>query len=331
MGGPVVLRSTSDFRPAAWCPGPHAQTIFGSLLRPVLAPPLIRERWETPDGDFIDVDRLSGAAQSPLLVALHGLEGSSRSRQILGFLSAAQQAGWQGLAVNFRSCSGQPNRLPRSYHGGETSDLEWIVTRLIDENPKRTLFCVGASLGGNILLKYLGERAGALPPQLQAAAAISTPFDLARSARAIEKGFARVYMKRLVSNLKAKTRTKLKQFPRLVDSGALESIQTVAEFDELVTAPVHGFKNADDYWSRSSSGQFLSKISRPTLLINAKDDPFFPAELLPEKTVRSNRHLTAEFPECGGHIGFICGAPLTARCWAQNRAMQFFGEAVGKF
>ena len=325
----MPTNGAAPFRPAWWCRNPHAQTIWGSLFRPVPPLKLDRQRWETPDGDFIDVDRVSGAPGTPVLIALHGLEGSSRSKQIMGLLAAAQRKGWRGIGVNFRSCSGEPNRLPRSYHGGETSDLAWVVQRVIKESPGSPILCAGVSLGGNVLLKYLGEQGESLPPPIRAAAAISTPFDLAQSARVLERGFSRVYMDRLVRNLKDKTLVKLKSYPDLVDPRALAAARTLAEFDEAVTAPVHGFRSAVDYWSASSSINFLPKIRRPTLLINAKDDPFLPEEALPLAAVSGNRFLTAEFTLNGGHIGFLAGPwPGWPSCWAEDRAIRFLSEHV---
>ncbi len=309
---------------AWWCRGPHAQTIWGSLLRPSLSVTVERQRWETPDRDFIDVDWLPGAPHTPILIVLHGLGGSSRSKYTVGMLAAAQRKGWRGVAVNFRSCSGEPNRLRRSYHGGETSDLTWIVQRITAGYPGSPIFCVGASLGGNILLKYLGEQGDALPPSVKAAVAVSTPFDLALSAHTLEHGFARIYMNGIVRDLKQKAFEKLKEYPDLVDPKALAAVRTLTQFDELVTAPVNGFRNADDYWSRSSSKGFLSKIRRPTLLINAKDDPFLPERALPLAAVSENRFLTAEFTSRGGHVGFLSGAwPGRPVCWAEDRAVRF--------
>ena len=317
-------RANSSFRPAWWCRGPHAQTIWGSILRPGRRVTLRRERWETPDGDFIDVDRVPGKRGAPVLVVLHGLEGSSRSKPVLGLLGAAQRKGWRGIGVNFRSCSGQPNRLRRSYHAGETTDLAWVIERVIQEDPGSPILCAGVSLGGNVLLKYLGEQGEALPAEVRAAAAVSTPFDLARSARALERGFSRVYMRRLVLSMKRKAQAKLKKYPGLVDRKALSATRTLAEFDEAVTAPVHGFRDAADYWSRSSSNAFLPAIRRPTLLINARDDPFLPEEALPVAAVAANRFLTAEFPSHGGHAGFLSGPwPGRPVCWAEERAIRF--------
>ncbi|MBI4313792.1 MAG: hydrolase [Candidatus Omnitrophica bacterium] len=319
--------SSVSFVPGWWCANPHAQTLWGSLLRPVPSVVLHRERWETPDGDFLDLDHLAGEPGAPLVLLLHGLEGSSRSRQIAGFLAAARRKNWRGLAVNFRSCSGEINRLRRSYHGGETSDLDWVIQRVLSKNAPSKIFCVGGSLGGNVLLKYLGEQGDALPAQIRAAAAISTPFDLEQSAYAIEKGFAKIYMARLVQSLKSKTRAKVKAHPQCVDLRALARVRTMAEFDDLVTAPVNGFKSARDYWQDSSSKQYLSKIRRPALLINAKDDPFLPESALPVAEIAANRYLKSEFPRQGGHLGFIGGSLWKQQAWAEERAFEFFEEA----
>jgi predicted alpha/beta-fold hydrolase len=221
------------------------------------------------------------------------------------------------------------NRLRRTYHGGETSDLTWIVERIMAENPGSPIFLAGASLGGNIVLKYLGEQGEALPVSVRAAAAISTPFDLARSAHTLEHGFSRIYMKGIVKSLKAKTRAKLQKYPDLADKKALEATRTLAQFDEIVTAPVHGFRNADQYWSRSSSIHFLPKIRRSTLLISAKDDPFFPGEFLPVAEVSANRFLTAEFTPHGGHVGFLTGSwPGRPGSWTEERTVRFLEEHI---
>ncbi len=290
---------------------------------------LHRQRWETPEGDFIDVDCVSGAPDTPILIVLHGLEGSAHSKQVLGLLARLKCKGWRGIGVNFRSCSGEPNRLRRSYHGGETSDLAWVIQRVMADHPDSPILCAGVSLGGNILLKYLGEQGESLPPAVRAAVAISTPFDLAQSAHTLERGFSRVYMARLVQSLKAKTLAKLKRYPDLVDPRALAAVRTLAEFDDAVTAPVHGFQGAADYWNSSSSATFLPKIRRPTLLINAKDDPFLPEKALPLAAVSENRFLTAEFTSSGGHIGFLTGPwPGWPACWAEDRAIRFLERYV---
>ncbi len=327
--GVVSAQASASFRPAWWCPGAHLQTIWAAVLRPTPRVPLTRARWELPDGDFLDVDELAAEAGAPCVIVLHGLEGSSRSRQVLGLLREAHRRGWRGVAVNFRGCSGEPNRLRRSYHGGETGDLAWVLARVMAEHPSSPIVCVGFSLGGNVLLKYLGEQGEALPTQVRAAVAISAPVDLALSAHALTQGFSRVYGRRLVASLKRKTREKLVRYPDLVDAGALQAVQTLPEFDDLVTGPVHGFKHAADYWARSSSAAFLPRIRRPTLLVNAKDDPFLPAVALPVRAVSENSFLRAEFPTSGGHLGFLEGRwPWAPIAWAEVRAAEFLADHV---
>ncbi len=327
----ALPEQAATFQPAWWCPGPHAQTIWGALLRPASMPPIERERWDTPDRDFLDIDQVAAAAGSPTLIVLHGLESSSASTQVRSLLEAAHHRGWRGIAVNFRSCSGTPNRLRRSYHAGETSDVAWVVNHVIARYPGDPIFCVGLSLGGNVLLKYVGEQGAALPSDVKAVAAISTPFDLAVSAHAFERGlFNRIYMRRLVRSLKQKTIAKLEQYPDLADRQRLMAVTALAEFDELVTAPVHGFANAAAYWEASTARPWLSSIQRPTLLINAQDDPLLPAQLLPRDDVAQNRYLTALFPAHGGHLGFLTGGwPGRPVRWAEQQAMAFFEQHLG--
>lgn len=285
-----------------------------------------------PDGDFLDLDRLDGPPGSPLLLILHGLEGSSRSTPVLGLLGGARRLRWRAAALNFRSCSGEPNRLPRSYHGGETSDLAWVVDRLAMEEPAAPLLCAGFSLGGNVLLKYLGERGDAVPRQVRAAAAISAPFDLAASARWLARGPGALYTRRLVASLRRKTLEKLRRYPGLVDRRAVLAARTLEQFDDAVTAPVHGFRDAEAYWAASSSLPLLAGIRRPTLLINALDDPFFPTRLLPVREASANPHLRALFPARGGHMGFLSGAiPGLPRPWAKEQTLAFFGEVISGF
>ncbi len=286
-----------------------------------------RERWELPDGDFLDVDALAAVESAPRLIVLHGLESSSRATAVLGLLREAHRLGWGAVAVNFRGCSGEPNRLRRSYHGGDTADLAWVIARMRARYPASPLACAGVSLGGNVLLKYLGEQGEALPQAIRAAAVISTPFDLAASVEALGQGFSRVYQHRLVANLKRKTFQKLTRYPDLVDRAALQNVRTLAEFDDLVTAPVHDFADASAYWEASSSASYLSRIHRPTLLINAEDDPFLSADVLPRQVVAENPYLTAVFTASGGHVGFLSGRwPGVTIAWAEVRAAAFLAK-----
>lgn len=321
------MTSAAAFRPAWWCSGPHAQTLWGALWRPVPSVPVRRERWDTPDGDFLDVDLVEASPGAPALIVLHGLEGSSRSKPVVGFLAAARQLGWAAFGVNFRSCSGEPNRLRRAYHGGDSAELSWIVDRVIALDPSRPIGCVGVSLGANVILKYLGELGARVPPQVRVAGAISAPFDLGISARYLEQGPGRIYMHNLVGGLKRRTFVKLARYPDVVDRARLRAVRTLGEFDDLVTAPLHGFADSRDYWHASSSIRRLPAIERPTLLINAKDDPFFPALALPTRAVRENPSLTAEFVPAGGHAGFLSGAcPGVPIPWAEQRTIAFLRD-----
>ena len=316
--------AAAPFHPAWWCPGAHLQTIWSGVLRPSPDVPLTRIRWELPDGDFLDVDELAAAPDAPRLIVLHGLESSSRSSNVLGMLEQARRRGWGGIAMNFRGCSGVPNRLRRSYHGGETGDLAWVVDTVRAGHPNSPILLAGFSLGGNVLLKYLGEQGSALPEAVRGAAAISAPVDLARSARGLTHGFSRVYGNRLVAGLKRKTFLKLVRYPGLVNAEALRAVRTLEQFDDLVTGPVHGFTDAEDYWAASSSAQYLPRIRRPTLLINAQDDPFLPAEAIPRAAAAGNDALRGEFPERGGHLGFLSGGrPWAPVNWAEARAADF--------
>lgn len=326
----TALAKETGFQPAWWCPGAHLQTIWAGLLRQAPQVPLTRARWELPDGDFLDVDELAAGESAPRLIVLHGLESSSRAPAVLGLLLQAYQRGWGGVAVNFRSCSGEPNRLRRSYHGGDTADLAWVINRLQAEHPASALVCAGISLGGNVLLKFLGEQGETLPEAVRAAVAISTPFDLAASVKALGQGFSRVYENRLVATLKRKAFEKLARHPDLVDSAALKAVRTLGEFDDLVTAPVHGFQDGAAYWAAASCAQFLPRIRRPTLLINAQDDPFLPPQALPRQAVAENAYLTAAFTACGGHIGFLSGRwPGACRFWAEEYLAGFLTRHLG--
>lgn len=324
--GAGATAKESSFRPAWWCPGPHLQTVCGAFGRNPHVP-MPRSRWELPDGDFLDVDETPGDPGAPVLIVLHGLEGSTCAA--LGLVQQARKLGWGALAVHFRSCSGELNRLRRSYHGGETGDLAWVIDRVAARDPSRPIVCAGLSLGGNVLLKYLGERGDRLPTQVLAAVAISAPVDLKQSAYALDHGFARVYGRRLVKSLKRKALAKLERFPDLADRQALIKVRTLKEFDDLVTAPVHGFKDAEAYWAASSANQFLPHIARPTLLINARNDPFFPPQYLPQPERVGNPWLTMDYPASGGHLGFVSGAwPWKPIMWADERAVEFLREQL---
>lgn len=323
--------ATPPYLPAAWLPGPNLQTVFARMARPFPRPAPRRQRWELSDGDFLDVDRFDGPCpEAPLLLVCHGLEGSSRAPYVRGLVARALRRGFSAAALNFRGCSGEINRLPRSYHSGETGDLSYAVARLAGERSDRPLWLAGFSLGGNVVAKYLAERGRALPQQLVAAAVISVPFDLAASARAIDgPGFwMAVYRARFLRTLRHKALRKARSFPGLLDPGRVRAARTFAEFDESVTAPLHGFASAADYWARSSSGPLLELVRRPLLALAAADDPLVPAPSLPFATARVNRLVTLEVVPAGGHVGFVAGPPWRPWYWAEERAMEFLVAAL---
>jgi predicted alpha/beta-fold hydrolase len=318
--------SEYTYRPAWWVPGAHAQTLWGKFFRRTRPVNLDRVRWETADGDFIDVYRLRGPAAAPRLLFLHGLEGTIRSHYVGGFFHEAQQRGWSADLLIFRGCGDEPNRSARFYHSGETSDLAFTLERVIAETPDTPVLLAGVSLGGNVLLKYLGERGSCVPSQVAAAATVSVPYDLERGARFIGHGFSRVYDKHFLRSLRRKALEKLGRYPDLFDRNALERARTLEEFDDAVTAPVHGFATAHDYYDRSSALRWLDGIRVPTLLLSARDDPFLPASVLDEvRGVESqNRNLSLEVTSHGGHAGFVGGRwPWQPVYYAEWRACEF--------
>lgn len=302
-----------SFRPAWWIPGPHFQTLWRRIFRRRLVPRWRIERWDTPDGDFVDVahvDAEDAGPDAPRFLLLHGLEGGLRSHYAHATLEEMARRGWNASLMLFRSCGREPNRARRFYHSGETSDLDAAVARLIAERPGVPLGIAGYSLGGNVLCKWLGERGDDVPPELVGAVAVSVPFDLARGGRSIERGFSRLYQHYFLTSLRRKALAKLERYPDLADRGRLEQVKTLAEFDDCITAPVHGFRDAADYYARSSALGWLDRIRVPTLLLSASDDPFLPREVLDEvrAVARGNPRLELEFTEKGGHVGFVGGA-----------------------
>jgi predicted alpha/beta-fold hydrolase len=316
-----------SYRPPLWYRGRHLQTLWGPLFRRWRPPPLRRERLETPDGDFVDLDWLVGAPPAgPLVLILHGLEGSSRSHYARGLLDGARSLGWRSAVLHFRSCSGEVNRLARLYHSGETTDLEWVVDCLRTRERVPRLGLVGISLGGNVALKWLGELGERAPSEVGAAVAISTPFDLAACASVLNRGFNRaVYTAIFLRTMKAKIRAKAHLYDGEVDVAAVLRSRTFAEYDRRFTAPLNGFADERDYWRRASSGPYLARIRRPTLLISALNDPFMPPESLPRVAVERSRWLQAAFVEQGGHAGFLDG-PLGGSSWAERRALAFLRD-----
>jgi len=321
--------SEYTYRPAWWVRGGHAQTLWGKFFRRRTTLPLRVERWDTPDGDFIDLYRLDAPEASigaPHLFILHGLEGTIRSHYVSGFFAEAHRRGWRADLLIFRGCGSELNRARRFYHSGETSDAAFVLDGIMAEFPASPVLLTGVSLGGNVLLKLLGEWGGHAPPQVKSAAAISVPFDLERGARHLSHGFSRIYDRHFLKTLRAKARRKLERFPDLFDPSALERARTIYDFDDAVTAPVHGFASAHDYYSRSSALSWLDRVRIDTLLLSAVDDPFLPPAVLEDvRTVaRPNPTLHLEFTAHGGHVGFVSGSwPWRPFYYAEWRACEF--------
>ncbi len=320
------------YRPPWWLKGGHAQTLAGKLFKPKPDLDLRRERLDTPDGDFIDLDFMpEPQSPRPIVLVLHGLEGSARRSYVLTMLAALEAQGLWGVGLNFRSCSGEPNRTTRFYHSGETGDLAHVLAMLAKRFPGRPMGAVGFSLGGNALLKYLGEVGGSEGAPLGAAAAISVPFDLSAGARMLEKGLmGRLYTFYFMRMLHRKTSLKREILRDAVDVDAVLRTKTLRAFDELATAPLHGFAGAEDYYARSSSAGFIDHIRVPTLLLHSLDDPFLPAHAVPKDAVGRNPVLTGVFTRHGGHVGFIGGGrPLRPRPWAEGEAARFLAHHLG--
>ena len=314
------------YRAPAWLPGGHLQTLHAALLVPRPEVAYRRERWETPDGDFIDLDWVEEASlvtrHASLVVLFHGLEGSSRSHYALALMAALRGRGMRGVVVHFRGCSGEPNRLPRAYHSGDAREIDWILRRLRSCNADAPLYAVGVSLGGNALLKWLGESAEAATGVIDAAAAISAPLDLMAAGDALGRGFSLAYARNFLRTLKAKSLAKLERFPGLFDAGAVRAAATLRDFDDVVTAPLHGFRNTDDYWTRASSKPGLENVRVRALVINAKNDPFLPSVTLPGPEEVSGA-VTLEQPDEGGHVGFVGGAFPGDLDWLPMRVLRF--------
>ncbi len=317
------------FRPAWWLPSPHGQTIAGRLLRRPQPPHFERIRLDTPDGDFLDLDvPLAPSPAAPLVLLFHGLEGSARRGYAINTYSELFARGIAAIGVNFRSCSGELNRTARFYHSGETGDLRFVLDYVAGRNPGRPLGAVGFSLGGNALLKYLGEEADAA--LLRCAVAVSVPYDLLAGARLLEASamgrfYSRVFIKSLIGKAEAKAAL-------LVDRCDLERVRrarTFWEFDDAATAPLHGFAGANDYYERSSSAAFVARIRRPTLLLHALDDPFVPPSAVPRAALGNNPCVEAVTTRQGGHVGFIGGSPWAPTFWCERQAARFLAHALG--
>jgi len=309
----------SAFRPAWWLPGPHLQTVYPSLFRSRKIPPLKRERIELPDGDFVDLDWTSQTDGLCVLI-LHGLEGSIDSHYTGGMLSALTAHGHTAGLMYFRGRSGEENRLPRSYHSGDTGDLDFVMQHICREHPDRKIAVIAYSLGGNVLLKWLGEQGDRATPVT--AVTLSVPFDLNSAALRLEQGMSKIYQQHLLQRLREAVKSKSSTHPMPFPTERLEELRTFREFDHAITAPLHGFAGVDDYYQRSSCKPFLKHIRIPTLMLQARDDPFLPESALPDEADLSNT-VTLELSQCGGHVGYVSGRnPLRPIYWSEQRILQ---------
>lgn len=318
--------SHQPFKPAWWLKNSHFQTIWPVLLRKTVKNlPLSYERLELPDGDFLDLAWLGkGDVGRPLVIMLHGFEGSIHSHYATNMLKEVGKQGWRGVFMHFRGCSGEPNRLPRSYHSGETTDLAYLVEVLRSREPDTRLAAIGYSLGGNVLLKWLGETGEANP--LSAAVAVSVPYELHKAADRIQVGFSRFYQWYFLKGLRQRLNEKFKQVQTPIDISIIGKARTIRDFDNGYTAPLHGFDSADHYYAISSSRQYLKNIAVPTLLVHAKDDPFMTKDVLPLPHELSDK-VQLEVSETGGHVGFVMGRfPWKPEYWLEKRVPAFFKE-----
>ncbi len=314
-----------DYRAPWWLPGGNAQTIYSAKVAQRYhgeKPRWRRERWHTPDGDFVDVDwRCDDFAlpdDAPLLILFHGLEGSSSSHYAEAFAQETQARGWRMAIPHFRGCSGEINWTPRAYHSGDFEEVDWMLKRFHSQHSDH-VHAVGISLGGNALMRWAGEMGHAAAQIVHSVASVCSPIDLAASGHAIDTGFNKaVYARMFLASMKPRAMQKLQQFPGLFDPQELMVADTLYAFDDVFTAPLHGFRGTDDYWDRASAKPGLSRVQVPALVLNARNDPFIPANCLPTQDQVSD-HVTLWQPEEGGHVGFASGtfpADLQEMPWA---------------
>lgn len=311
-----------SYKPPPFFQNGHIQTIYPVLFRPDIQLDYARERIITPDNDFLDLD-WSLKDHSRLVIISHGLEGNTQRTYVKGMVKALNTGGWDVLAWNYRSCSGEPNRKLRSYHNGVTDDLALVVDHARSKNRYRQIALVGFSLGGNLNLLYLGKTKP--DPLVQKAVVFSVPCDLKGSSIELKKNFNKIYMKRFLVMLHEKIRAKMKLFPDQINDTGFDKIKDFKGFDDRYTAPIHGFKDAYDYWEKCSSKPHLSRIGIPTLIVNALNDPFLSKSCYPEKEARENSHITLCTPSSGGHVGFIALNGQN-RYWSEQVALEFLNQ-----
>ena len=312
----------STYRPRFPLRYHHVNTIYPNLFRNVPVD-YDRKRIDTPDGDFIDLD-FSRTGSKVGVIVVHGLEGSSDSVYMRGLVRTLNGAGWDAITLNLRGCSGVPNLLPSAYHSGATDDLHTVVEHVVNEEDYEVLFIVGFSLGGNITLKYMGERGADLHPKIRSAIGVSVPVELEATSKHLSKMFNLVYLQRFLYSLRGKTKYKMTRFPDApYDWEKLLRVKNFEEFDNIYTGPAHGFHNGKDYYDQCSSRQFLPSIEVPTLLISAQDDPFLHESCYPFPEAEANQHFFFEAPEKGGHVGFSSKTGEVGDLWLDRRVVEF--------
>jgi len=321
---PVI--SDSEYRSPRFLSNGHLQTVLPGLLRRARPVSYVRERITTLDDDFLDLDWLKNGSRR-VAVLSHGLEGDSKRHYMLGMVSALTNRGWDAVAWNARGCSGEPNRVLRFTHSGATEDLQAVISHVTAIRAYSDIALIGFSLGGNLTLKYLGERGPALDPRIKAAAVFSVPCDLQSSSIQLAKPANRIYMLRFMANLRQKVRALAKSMPGKIDDRGFAQLRSFKHFDDRYTAPIHGFKDAEDYWRKCSCKPFLKSISVPTLLINARNDPFLGEDCYPIEEANENPKLHLETPLGGGHVGFI-GFNNAREYWSETRAVTFLKNAL---
>ncbi|WP_017445065.1 hydrolase [Gayadomonas joobiniege] len=323
----------SRFKPAWWMTNRHLQTGWQKIHRRKLICPTIQQRLELADGDFIDIhwsEKPKKHYSSPLVIVLHGLEGSVRSTYARGMMNAVRQQGWIGVLMHFRSCGGIANRLARAYHSGDTEDLNFLITYLRQKYPNAPCYAVGFSLGANVLVKFNGEQAKDNP--LSASVAICPPLDLAASCLHIQRGFAKVYQKYLLDMMLDNLARKMQSVDLSLYLGKkpekFNKIRTIWQFDQTITAPLHGYRSAQDYYQKCSGRQFLKQVQKPLLVIHAADDPFLSPDSVPQAHELSS-HVTFELSQKGGHVGFISGpSPRQVEYWLETRTLEYFRQIL---
>lgn len=321
----MPILDASDYRAPRWLTNPHLNTAWAGLARRSRDPGFARERLELDDGDFLDLDWIR-TGRSRLAVLSHGLEGNSRRAYMTGMAGALFAQGWDVLAWNYRGCSGEPNRLLRSYHSGATEDLDTVIRHA--GSGYGSVALVGFSLGGNLTLKYLAERGSSAQGAIAGAVVFSVPCDLAASSRQLATPGNRHYMRRFLRTMRSKVRLKDTLFPGAMDLTGIDEMTTFRQFDDRFTAPIHGFADAGDYWARCSARPLIPDIRVPTLMVNAGDDPFLPEECYPVPECRDSDRVWLEIPSHGGHVGFVT-MNTSRRYWSERRAAGFLGDHAG--